>query len=313
MDANYEKALIRLSKAAGLDKEEIERKVEAKRAKLSGLISREGALQVITAELGISFDDQKSKIDELLPGMRKVNTIGKVIRLFPVREFTTKKGDPGKVVNLVIADDTSNIRIVLWDIHHIALIENGGLKEGDVIEIIGGSMRDNEIHLGSFSEIKKSGQTFDEVQTEKTVHEKNIIDFRISDSASVRGFIVQAFDPRFFFVCPECKKKANQEGEGYTCGEHGSITPEKRALINVVVDDGTESIRAVMFHEILNKVGLKEYNDETVMQQQKQGLLGKEFIFKGNVRMNSYFNNPEFIIDGVEEINLDSLLESLEK
>ena len=65
MDSNYEKAVNKLAKASGLDSEEIERKVESKRAKLSGLISREGALQVITAELGISFDDQKSKIDEL--------------------------------------------------------------------------------------------------------------------------------------------------------------------------------------------------------------------------------------------------------
>jgi len=92
-EENYVKILERLARASDLEKEEIERRVEAKRAKLSGLISREGAAQVIAAELGVSFDDEKLKINELLPGMRKVNVIGKIIELFPVRTFTTKKGE----------------------------------------------------------------------------------------------------------------------------------------------------------------------------------------------------------------------------
>jgi len=63
---------------------------------LAGLISQEGAAQIVAAELGINFDNEKLKINELLPGMRKVNVVGKVINLFPVRTFTTKKGGRGK-------------------------------------------------------------------------------------------------------------------------------------------------------------------------------------------------------------------------
>src|SRR3989344_6623595 len=122
MLGNYENILERISKSSGLEKDEIERRVEAKRAKLSGLISKEGAAQVIAAELGISFDNEKLKIGELLPTMRKVNVIGKVINLFPVRTFT-KNDKQGKVANMVIADETSNIKVVLWDVNHIGLIE----------------------------------------------------------------------------------------------------------------------------------------------------------------------------------------------
>ncbi len=118
---NYERIIEKISKISNLEKEEIERRVEAKRAKLSGLISKDGAAQVIAAELGISFDNEKLKIEELLPGMRKVNTFGKVVNIFPVRSFKTKKGDDGKVVNLFIADDTSNIKVVLWDTNHLHL------------------------------------------------------------------------------------------------------------------------------------------------------------------------------------------------
>lgn len=312
VEENYEKISKKIAKSAGLEKEEIERRVEAKRAKLSGLISREGAAQVVAAELGISFDNEKLKIDELLPGMRKVNVVGKVINLFPVRTFTTKKGDEGKVANLFLADDTSNIKVVLWDTNHIELIEKREVAEGSVIEISNASMRDNEIHLGSFSEFKLSSEVLENVQTERVVKEKSIFDFRVGDNSKVRAFIVQAFEPRFFNVCPECKKKVNPEGENFVCAEHGKIAPEKRALINIVLDDGTESIRSVLFHENISALGITELENPERLSNQKEDLLGKEMIFSGNVRNNKFFNTPEFIVDGVSEINLDELIGELE-
>jgi hypothetical protein len=313
MEGNYDKIVEKIASVSGLEKDELERRIEAKRAKLSGLISREGAAQVIAAELGVSFDNAKLKIDELLPGMRKITVTGQVTRLFPVRSFTTKAGKAGKVANMVIADDTSNIKVVLWDVNHIELIEKGDVAEGKVVEISNGGMRENEIHLGSFSEFKLSDEVFEKLNTERVVHEKNIVDFKISDNASVRAFVVQSFDPRFFNVCPECKKKPETEGENFICGEHGKIIPDKRALVNIVLDDGTESIRAVIFHDNLAGVGLTELEDANLLAQQRQNLLGKEMIFSGNVRNNKFFNNPEFIIDGAQEINLDELIAKFEK
>lgn len=310
-DVNYEKILDRISQASGLPREEVERKIEAKRAKLSGLISKEGAAQVVSAELGVNFDNEKFKIDELLPGMRKVNVIGKVISLFPVRTFT-RDGKENKVANLIMADSTSNIKVVLWDTNHIDLIEKGDISEGKVIEIGSGSVRDGEIHLGSFSELKLSKEVLEDVKTEKVVKEKDIVDFNQNDNASVRAFIVQAFDPRFFYVCPECKKKAVPEADTHVCAEHGKVIAEKRALINIVLDDGTETIRSVLFHELLNDLGLTELNNPDMLSNQKQDLLGKEMIFSGNVRMNKFFNNPEFIINGIKQLNLDELLTKLE-
>ena len=312
MEGNYERILEKLAITSGVEKEEIERRVEAKRAKLSGLISKEGAAQVIAAELGISFDNEKLKIEELLPGMRKVNVVGKVINLSPVRTFTTKKGDEGKVVNIFLADDTSNIKVVLWDTNHIALIEKAEIKEGSVVEISNGGVRDNELHLGSFSEIKLSNETFENVKTEKIVKEKDISDFKITDNAGVRAIIVQAFEPRFFNVCSECKKKVIPEGEDFVCKEHGKVMPEKRAILNLVIDDGTESIRAVFFHETIAGLGVTDLENTEKMIVQKQEILGKEMFFSGNVRMNNYFNNQEFIIESVRDVKLDELIAKLE-
>ncbi len=311
IQGNYEKILNVLSKSSGMGIDELDRKVEEKRSKLAGLISKEGAAQVIAAELGISFEDERLKIDELLQGMKKVNVIGQVLSLSPVRTFM-RKGTEGKVVNLLIADETSNIKIVLWDMHHIDLIEKGEVGEGSVVEVLNGTMRDDEIHLGSFSELKLSNEKLENIKTERVVKEKNISDFRIADNISTRAFIVQAFEPRFFDVCTECKRKVNPEGDGFVCATHGKVMPEKRALINIVLDDGTETVRAVLFHDQLSDIGLTELEDTEKTIEQKQILIGKEMIFSGNIRKNRVFDNTEFVVEGAKEINLDTLIQSLE-
>ena len=312
IQGNYEKILNVISKSSGLGIDELDRKVEEKRSKLAGLISKEGAAQVIAAELGISFEDEKIKIEDLMPGMKKVNIIGQVLNLSPVRTFM-RKGTEGKVVNLLIADDTSNIKIVLWDANHISLVEKGEITEGKVVEILNGSMRDDEVHLGSFSEIKLNDTVLNNLKTERVVHEKNISDFRIAGNVSTRAFIVQAFEPRFFEVCPECKRKPVIEGEGPVCVTHGKVVPEKRALINLVLDDGTETIRSVLFHDQLSEIGLIDLEDSEKTIAQKQDLIGKEMIFSGNVRSNKMFNTPEFVVDGIKQIEIDSLIKDLEK
>jgi len=307
MEENYEKILERIVRASGLNKEELNFRVETKRNKLSGLISKEGALQVIAAELGISFDEEKLKINELLPGMRKVNLIAKIITLYPIRTFVNKNGEQGKVANLIIADDTSNIKVVLWDTNHIELIETGKITENSVVEILGGSMRDNEIHLGSFSELKPSKEKFEYVKTERQIKEKEISNLNLGDYVKIKAFIVKAFDIKFFEINKETGRKLTEED--IVMGAKS----EKRMLLTIVLDDGFETIRAVLFSEILGKLGVKEMDNLTLLNQQKENLLGKELFFIGTIRRNSYFNTSELIVDNIEEINLDKLIIELEK
>jgi len=306
MEGSYEKILSKLSKSSGIEEEEIDRRVEAKRSKLSGLISREGALQVIAAELGISFDNEKLKIDELLPGMRKVHFSGKVITIYPIRTFTTKSGEEGKVVNMIVADESSNIKLVLWDTNHIKMIEDGTVKEGVSVEILSGNMRQGEVHMGSFAEFKLSKEKFPEVKVERPTKKKDIQEFNVGDKINTRAFVVQAFDLRFFNANVQTGKKATEEEIS------SGVATEKKAILNLVLDDGTENIRAVFFNEMVQKMGLSEYSDEELMKQQKENLLGKEFVFEGNVRMNSYVNTPELIVDSIDEINVERLIDELD-
>ena len=312
MPGNYERIVEKIATKSGLLVNEIESRIQAKRSKLSGLISPEGAAQVVAAELGVSFEGEKLKIDELLPGMRNVNVFGKVINIFPVRSFKTKKGDESKVVNFWIADETSNIKVVLWDKNHVALVENGQIAKDTVVEIGNGTMRDTELHLGNFSQIKPSSELIENAITEKTFHEKKISDLKKGESASTRAFIVQSFAPKFFNVCPECGKKPTSEGESFSCATHGRIVPEKRALITLVLDDGTETIRAVLFSEAMKKLGMDSFDNPEKLSIQKETILGKEMMFSGNVRNNDFFNNLELVVDDAKDLDLDVVISGLE-
>ena len=309
---DYSQLVERISRASNLSKEEIERKIEAKRAKLSGLISKEGAAQIIAAELGISFEKEKVKINEILTGMKRVNLTGKIIRMFSVRSFE-KSGKSGKVANFVIADETGNTRVVLCDTNHISLIETNQIKEGDVIEIANGSIRNNEIHLTGFSEIKKSLETIDNVKMEKSYGEKKLVDAKPGESIKTRAFIVQAFEPRFFEVCPECNKKLLQDVAGSRCEQHGKVLPSRRALLNIVLDDGTETMRTVLFSSQLADLGLSQEDLEKEFLVKRSEMLGRESFFSGNIRQNKLFGNSELIVDSIENIEVEKLIEILEK
>jgi len=308
---NYEMLVEFIAENSGLGLEEIGKRIQSKILKLSGLISKEGAAQIVAAELGINFEKQKIKLCQIVPGMKKINVIGKVISLFPVREFN-KNGRQGRVVNFVLADDTNNIRTVLWDENHIELIVKKNICEGDCVEISNGGLRNGELHLSSFSEIKKTNHNFENLVTEKPVMKKKISDFNVNENVSTRAVIVQMFEPRFFNVCPECKKKIEKEGDVFICSTHKKVLPEKRAIVNLVIDDGTGSIRAVLFNEGYTTLGFTELENPEKMTVQKQDLLGREMLFSGNVRLNAFFNNLELIVENAKNIDLDETIRILE-
>jgi len=305
---NCQQLIELISTSSGVSVEEIERKVEAKQAKLSWLISKEGAAQVIAAELGVNFDKQMIKISQIVPGMKKINLVGKIITMFPVREYN-KNGKSGRIGSFVLADDTSNIRTVLWDENHIDLISKGQVIEGGVIEISNATIRNGELHLTSFSEVKNSSQVLGEIVTEKPFASKQILEFNINDNVSTRAFVVQMFEPRFFSVCPNCRKKVNDGN----CEEHGKVVPEERSLLNFVIDDGSESIRAVAFSEKVEKlVGKADIGNSEAFAIKKQELLGKELIVFGQVRKNRVFENNEFIVEDIKDVDMDGLIKELE-
>ena len=73
-----DKLIERISRISEISKEEIIEKVDAKKKKLSGLISQEGAAQIVAAEMGVILGEERVKIEELDSNMRKAHVVGKI-------------------------------------------------------------------------------------------------------------------------------------------------------------------------------------------------------------------------------------------
>ncbi|UCD21155.1 MAG: hypothetical protein JSW08_01250 [archaeon] len=320
INAPYDKLIERIAISANLPVEDIKRKIEAKRAKLSGLISNEGAAQIVAAELGISFESQEMKINDLLQGMRKVNITGKVINMFPIRQFQ-RSGKEAEVASFEIADSTGSTRIVLWDTHHIELIKNETIKENSVVEIKKADVRgrtNKEVHLGSISELKLSDKVIDKItKTEEKKIFKKISGLQKNEGASIRATIVQMFNPSTFSVCPECNMKANYENEKYNCLKHGIIIPKKRVILNAVADDGSGNFRVIFFHEnALKMLGVKsseEAENPSLLIEKKQEILGTEYSISGRVKKNVFFDRNEFIASDFSATDVEEIIKQTSK
>ncbi len=312
-------AIAKIREKTNLSEEEINNKINAKLDQLSGLVSKEGAAYIVANELGIKLFEQTSgklQIKNILTGMRDIEAVGKVTRKFDVRQFSTN-GREGKVGSFVIGDETGTIRVVGWG---SKADEVAQLKEGDIVKIKSGYVRENnnlkEIHLNDRSVliINPEGEAISHVvETAKPEPiKKNINELDESSSnVDLFGTVVQSFEPRFFEVCPNCGKRTRQVEGNFVCSEHKNITPDYSYVMNVVLDDGTETIRTVFFREnvekLINKSKEQLLGYKTNPQEfdvVKNDLLGKQIKVSGRTVKNTMFDRLEFMVNEVD-INPD--------
>jgi replication factor A1 len=96
------------------------------------------------------------KINELETGTQHVNLLGRVMSISNVKKFTSKKGKEGKLANMILADDTGRIRVVLWT-ENTKLLDK--FQEGDVVKIhdldVKQGFREDETHMNIRSSMEK--------------------------------------------------------------------------------------------------------------------------------------------------------------
>jgi len=314
MYGSVDEIVKKIVESTGMDEKEVREMIKEKEAEFSGLISLEGAAHIVAKELGLNLLQRVSKelkIGNVLSGMNNVNLKGKVVKIFEPREFE-KNGKKGKVVNLMLADETGQIRLSLWN-EQVKLVEEGQIKEGEVIEITNGYTKDDglggcELRLGKNGMIKLSDAKIDvEVGTTKRM---KISDLSPGVFAEVRGAVVQFFESNpFFFVCPECESRV-VNGE---CETHGKVEPRPIMVINGILDDGYGNVRVVFFREQAEKVlGMsteeaykltEEGRNLKPLRERLEKRLGTEFIVRGHAKVNKFFERIELVASSVEEVD----------
>jgi len=313
---SYNDIISKIKEKSNISEEELNKKIKAKLDQLSGLISKEGAAHIIANELGVKLFEQTSgklQIKNILTGMRDVETLGQVIRKSEIRKFQVNSRQ-GQVGNLFIGDETGSIRVVCWGSKADEILK---VNEGDIVKIKSGYIKENngqkEIHMNDkgIIMVNPSGESVQAVKQtvaprpeaiRKKIAELN----ETSSNVELFGTVVQTFEPRFFEVCPMCNKRAKPIEGSFFCEEHKKVEPNYSYVLNLVLDDGTETIRAVFFRDQLDKLLNKTHgqvlgykNNNAEFEPVKNDLLGKQIIIKGRTTKNQMFDRLEFMVNDV--------------
>lgn len=307
MYMHYDDIVNKINEASGLSKVDIEDKVKTKMNQLSGLVSKEGAATIIANELGVKLFQSplKLKIKNIVEGMRNATVVGRVRQVFEKRSFT--KGErSGTVANFILSDETSSVRVVLWG-EKADIIEK--LAEGMPVKISNALVRNNngrkELHLNEKAEITLNplGEDIPDLgAVRKSIKELSENDINVE----ILGTIVQIFNPNFFEICSVCGKRVKQKEDGFACDAHGAVQQSYSYVLNMFVDDGTDSVRAVFFRHQVESLLNKSY-DEMILYKEnpdffnemKSALLGSFVKIQGKVFNNSMFNRIEITANKV--------------
>ncbi len=106
-------------------------------------------------------DKPLTKVRDLTPNSKQVNVLAKVLNVGEPKEVMGKFGDPRKVCEAVVGDDTATIILSLWNEQigtiakdEIILVDNG------YVSLVRGHMR---LNVGRYGNLSKSTDAIAEV------------------------------------------------------------------------------------------------------------------------------------------------------
>jgi len=143
-----------------ISREQILERLDREKRKTDSFISDDVLLRMIAAEFGVEVSKEAQtptiSIRDLVLGLNDVTVVGRVVAVFPSKTFKANKS--GKVASLLIADENSILRIVLWN-DKTEVIESGKVKVGQMTRFSHGYTKEDysgrvELHLGDRSEIE---------------------------------------------------------------------------------------------------------------------------------------------------------------
>ena len=239
-------------------------------------------------------EQMKKKIAELEDGMASVDVVCRVLRIYEVREFEREDKTKGKVVNLVVGDETGVGRLALWN-EDVGLVGNGQIKEDDIIKVKKGYVKvkyeEPEINVGKYGKVivnppeEEVGQ-IPEIPRAARVERKGMLELKDGEKAEIRGALVEIYDNLTLFD--------RENGKGM--------------VINAVIDDGTANMRAAFYDkmaEALLNITLAEACEGEVTDKilERRGeLLGREVIATVRVKHSDFTGRNELV---VQDLNLN--------
>jgi replication factor A1 len=146
-----------------LNPEQVRDLIDEKKRKVgAGYLTDQGALFLVAADLGVSFDNvskMQTGLKDIYVGAKEATVVGRIMNIYPIHRFTRRdSNEQAATRTLVIYDKDAKVKVKLWD-KHTMIPDEMGLQVGDVIKIVKGYVRaglDGKpvINLGNYSAIE---------------------------------------------------------------------------------------------------------------------------------------------------------------
>ncbi|HLC80049.1 MAG TPA: hypothetical protein VJG83_06570 [archaeon] len=237
MDQDSAKLKSAIISSTGKSEQEIEKLIEAKKEKFSGLLTEAGATFMIAKELGINANTKiaiETKIALLKEGMNNIDIVARIKQIFPQKTFD-KNGRKGKLQNVVLFDSSGQIRATLWNSDADKFSSNGFLQ-GECLKFSNCAISSYngvlQLGLNYNSSIEKTQSDIPELESKLT--SITDLDSTMND-VNVSVLIKKIFPAKNF---------ETERGEG--------------KVMNFIISQGVNEIRATAWNEqcdIIEEIG----------------------------------------------------------
>ena len=249
-----------------------------------------------------------------------------------LKSISLKSGEEVSLLGLVVSDNTDGIRLTLWrekaEEYSKLLNVGQGLSLQNVLIKYSTFSNRNEISLISDSKLELIDFEIKDLKGIETSGKERITNFsgryaKIDTINSpgiieIKGFIAKELNKiTVYEACKNCNKKV----ENCTCDK--AEDTEYRMILNLIIDDGTGTIRSTFIGELaeklvgietINIVQLRETPDyENFLEKKSSEFLGKDIIIKGRAKYSDFSNQYEISVYDFKDINIDEELERVMK
>ena len=107
-----------LAQRKDFTREQVQSLIEEKKRDFEDLLSDQGAARLVAEELLVETEPTavpSMRIHDLVAGLNDATLSGKIVSIDSSRDFVRQDGSTGRVVNVVLQDETGKARCAVWD------------------------------------------------------------------------------------------------------------------------------------------------------------------------------------------------------
>lgn len=268
-------------------------------------------------------------INKLQENRGIVSFKGKVTSLDDLKEIISKSGEQLSLLGFIVSDNTDWIRVTLWremaeEFSSKLSIGQGLLLKNVLLRYSNFSQR-NEISTINDSTLELIDLEIENLKTmdlsKRSFFSGNYVKIDSINNPGVveiKGYIAKDLSNiTIYEACPKCLKKLEN------CDCEMREKTEFRMIVNLIIDDGNDSIRTTFMGEKAEKligvetdklVQIKETPDfEKFLEKKSSEFLGKDIIIKGKAKFSEFSSLYEISVYDFKYLNIEEELERVMK